>query len=382
LALKMAGTREFSNIGLDTFKKFSQIVQLPERAVINTVIETVAAIKDCWPALRKDFDILESYKRLIEEHMKSVPLFYEQATLIVPAAPIPLRTTWPGSFFTTEIKLDENVPAGEITFKNYAGRKLTKKAPRRMVDVLLNKLVHQLVAENSDFANQNIEAFVALNLYDEWRNDSFIRVQSRFVTGGLTAQTFQRVQLDLPAIFFPSDWRELEKLNKAKDQIVQIDFLLDNGEVWTCECTLAFIDNVELHPDGRRTAAIRLYKQKAKKLFALPVEKKNMTGSARLSIAQEHIGGDKPKFSGYVHPWSTNDELSITLMEDDEEAGEYRYQTKHFKDVELFLKCLTEIGVPEEDLPTLQPDAFNRSVMLKNVDRERLKRWGLLDKMV
>ena len=77
LALKMMGTREFSDINLDTFKKFSQIVKLPERVVINTAIETVAAIKEWWPQLRKEFNIPESFKRLIEEHMKTVPLFYE-----------------------------------------------------------------------------------------------------------------------------------------------------------------------------------------------------------------------------------------------------------------------------------------------------------------
>jgi serine/threonine-protein kinase HipA len=78
LALKMAGTREFADITIDTFKKFAKIAQLPERPVINTVIETVDAIKECWPKLRQDFSLPESFKRLIEEHMKSVPLFYEQ----------------------------------------------------------------------------------------------------------------------------------------------------------------------------------------------------------------------------------------------------------------------------------------------------------------
>ncbi len=82
LALNMVGTREFGDINIDTFKRFAKIVKLPERPVVNTVIETVDAIKEWWPKLRQDFNIPESFKRLIEEHMKSVPLFYEHSKQI------------------------------------------------------------------------------------------------------------------------------------------------------------------------------------------------------------------------------------------------------------------------------------------------------------
>jgi hypothetical protein len=186
----------------------------------------------------------------------------------------------------------------------------------------------------------------------------------------------------LRATFFPFDWRELEKLKKAKEQTFKLDFELANGEVWCCECTLGFINNMELHPDGRRTADIRLYKHRADKLFTLPQEKRSMWGATRFSVPQANLSTEKLKFSGYVHPWHTAGELSITLSEDDQEPGEYRYRTKHFDTTESFLQCLREIGVPEYDLPNLEPDAFNRTVLLKNADRESLNRWGLLERLI
>lgn len=390
LAIKMVGCREFKDINIEIFRKFSKIVKLPERPVINTVIETVDAIKEWWPKLREQFVMPDSFKRLIEEHMKETPLFYERNNLMVPAAPVSLRTTWPGVFFDTKIELDENIPAGEILFKNQAGRQIQMKAPRRMVETLVNKQVHQLVAENSDFANQDIEAFVGLSLYDEWRKDTFIRIQSRLVQGGLDEQPLQRPELHLRVTLFPINWRKLEKQKEAKEQTFIVDFELANGEIWSCEGTLLSIENVELHPDGRRTADVRIYKRKAQKLFALPREADNQLGSPHFSIAksdveqmiaQQSASSEKPVFSGFVQPWNTNGELSVTVSEDDEEPREFRYKTRLFDNTQDFLQCLKEIGVPKQDLPTLQPGAFNRMVRLSNVDREPLVRWGLLKKL-
>lgn len=82
LALKMVGYNEFRSINIETFKKFSKIAKLPERPIINTVIETVDAIKEWWPKLREDFAIPDSFKRLIEEHMTAMPLFYERNSIM------------------------------------------------------------------------------------------------------------------------------------------------------------------------------------------------------------------------------------------------------------------------------------------------------------
>lgn len=74
---KMAGVKEFNKIGIDTFKKFAQIARLPERPVVKAANDAVDAIKDSWHKLRDDLPIPDSFKRLIEEHMKSVPLLNE-----------------------------------------------------------------------------------------------------------------------------------------------------------------------------------------------------------------------------------------------------------------------------------------------------------------
>jgi serine/threonine-protein kinase HipA len=391
LALKLVGLRDFKRISLQAFRKFSSIAKLPERPVINTVIETVDAIKEHWPRLRSEFNMPESYKRLIEEHMKTIPLFYERATLIAAAAPIPLETAWPGSFFNAEIKLDENLAAGEIVFRNQLGSEIKMQAPRRMVDALVNKQLHQLITEHRDFANQNIQAFVGLSLYDQWRSDRFIRLTSRLVAGGLDEQILERPQYDLTATFFPIDWRKLERQNEAREQTFTIDFELANGEIWGCECTIGLLDNVILHPDGKRTADVRFYKRKAEKLFILPEDAKNRYGSPRFSVSlstiqkstekRPKLSSPKALFSGFILPWHTNGELSITASEDNEVGGEYRYKTRHFTSQKEFLQCLEEIGVPQRDLPNMDPNGFNRIVSLYDIEREPLQKRGLLERL-
>lgn len=75
---KMAGIRDFSKIGIQDFKNFTQIANLPERPVVKTVYETVDALNSVWLRLRDDLPIPESFKRTIEVHMKTVPLLNER----------------------------------------------------------------------------------------------------------------------------------------------------------------------------------------------------------------------------------------------------------------------------------------------------------------
>jgi serine/threonine-protein kinase HipA len=75
---KMAGVRDFSKIGIQDFKNFAQIANLPERPVVKTVYETVDALNSVWPRLRDDLPIPKSFKRTIEAHMKTVPLLSER----------------------------------------------------------------------------------------------------------------------------------------------------------------------------------------------------------------------------------------------------------------------------------------------------------------
>lgn len=80
---KMAGIKDFSHIDTNAFKKFAQIAKLPERPVLKTVNETVEAVKECWLKLRDELPMPEFFKRLLEEHMQSVPLLTERPTTFI-----------------------------------------------------------------------------------------------------------------------------------------------------------------------------------------------------------------------------------------------------------------------------------------------------------
>jgi serine/threonine-protein kinase HipA len=77
---KLAGERDFQKIDVDTFKVFAQIAKLPERAIVNTVTETVDLTKYHWSRLRHDLPMPSSYYRVIDEHMQALPLFKEHQT--------------------------------------------------------------------------------------------------------------------------------------------------------------------------------------------------------------------------------------------------------------------------------------------------------------
>lgn len=77
---KMAGIKEFNEIGIDAFKAFAKIAKLPERPIVKAANETADAIKESWPKLRDELPMPESFKRSIEEHMKTIPLLNERAT--------------------------------------------------------------------------------------------------------------------------------------------------------------------------------------------------------------------------------------------------------------------------------------------------------------
>ena len=74
LAHNLAGVRYVAMITKETFTIFAQIAHLPERAVLNTVAETVELIWDQWQQLRGELPMPDSYYRQIEEHMRKLPL--------------------------------------------------------------------------------------------------------------------------------------------------------------------------------------------------------------------------------------------------------------------------------------------------------------------
>jgi serine/threonine-protein kinase HipA len=175
---KMAGIKEFNQIGIDSFKNFAQIAKLPERSIVKAANETVDAIKDSWSKLRDELPMPESFKRLIEEHMKTVPLLNERVTINISGASVLPRVTQRlTAFVEAHVELDENVPQQTIVYRKKDGAQVEMQAPRRMVLTLINNQLGELIRTHPDFANQALTAFVSPQLYNEWRKENFIRIE-------------------------------------------------------------------------------------------------------------------------------------------------------------------------------------------------------------
>ncbi len=264
---KMAGIKEFNKIGIDAFKNFAKIAKLPERPIVKVANETADAIKDSWPKLRDELPMPESFKRLIEEHMKTIPLLNERVTINTSGVSTSPRTTNQATAFVeARVEFDKNVPPRTIVYRKEDGRQVELQAPRRMVSSLVNKQLGELIHNHPDFANQALTAFVGLELYDEWRKETFIRIEHQRVDDGLEPNRLTAEEITIRATLLPINWRKLEEHNKSEERSVIIDFQLANGELWTCECKLISLSDIELHPDGRRTAKIQFKPGKPKKL--------------------------------------------------------------------------------------------------------------------
>jgi serine/threonine-protein kinase HipA len=287
LAHKIAGVRDFDKVNVDTFRNLAKIAKLPERPVVNIVLETIDAIKEHWLAMKNDLPIPSSFRRLIDEHMVTVPLAKERATPIPISDPIPLNMTWPGSFINWEIQLDYSIASGMILYKNQAGTSVGMDAPRRMNHVLIQKQTHQILVQRQDFANQLIVGYVGLKLYDEWRDESFIRIEARMVEGGLDETKVNQPELNIRVSFFPISWRNIQKHISNKQQVVVVDFVLNNWELCTSQATIASLPPGHLEPNGIRTADLRLYLQKTEKLYIIPPENRLIYGSGRFGFKSE-----------------------------------------------------------------------------------------------
>jgi serine/threonine-protein kinase HipA len=71
---KIAAVNDFTKVELETFKDFAKIAGLPQRPVANTVLESVASLKEQWLKVKHDLPLPSSFVRDIDEHMSTVPL--------------------------------------------------------------------------------------------------------------------------------------------------------------------------------------------------------------------------------------------------------------------------------------------------------------------
>lgn len=74
LALSFAGSKSFTALDFDRLKRFADKADLPEALVLETAHETVRAFKRIWQS-KDDFAIDRKLIQIIDNHLKSIPLF-------------------------------------------------------------------------------------------------------------------------------------------------------------------------------------------------------------------------------------------------------------------------------------------------------------------
>jgi len=74
MALKVGRSKRFDEFNRDQLSYLAAKASLPEKFVLDTARETVAAFDDLWPNAKKDLDMSSALASAIEKHRKRVPL--------------------------------------------------------------------------------------------------------------------------------------------------------------------------------------------------------------------------------------------------------------------------------------------------------------------
>jgi len=72
LALNFAGSKDFTSLTVDQFKRFARKAKLPEQLILDTVQETVEAFHQAWKTT-KELPLEEEIRRSISKHFKAIP---------------------------------------------------------------------------------------------------------------------------------------------------------------------------------------------------------------------------------------------------------------------------------------------------------------------
>ena len=78
LALRFVKSKKFVDVSIDNFKRFANKSGLPEKLIIDTVLETVERFKQTWPSQKHKMQ-QSSISTIIDHHLQTVPI-YTQAT--------------------------------------------------------------------------------------------------------------------------------------------------------------------------------------------------------------------------------------------------------------------------------------------------------------
>lgn len=76
LALNFVDSKKFQSLTYDQFKRFADKAQLPESLILDTSKTTVEAFVKIWATIQ-DYQLNPVIREKIDEHLKTIPLIYE-----------------------------------------------------------------------------------------------------------------------------------------------------------------------------------------------------------------------------------------------------------------------------------------------------------------
>lgn len=261
LGLSLGKTKNMHAVNSDVLRRFAANARLPESLVLQIARESIDSFVEVWAALKAELPLAPRQIEAIEKHMAVVPITREMAShfpTTTPTADAVSQQDLPGNWFISgDVELDEAVEPGMIVYRANNGETLKVPAPQKMLPWILGEQAASLARRHPRLANTEIVALVGSQLFDEWRYENFVRFDRRNLETPLSQRDLEKPDIFIPAKFFPTDWRKLQKAFHDGNTNI-FDIVFPDGELWTWTGKVLDLQEKEGPADGRKRAVVKI----------------------------------------------------------------------------------------------------------------------------
>lgn len=252
LALNLGGTKDFSDVSIDRFKKMASQAKASERLAATIATETIERIQETWSKEKFDLKLPNETRQAIDKHMETLVLFRPSRQL----AGIdlgPSNSEWLKNLTIVGVEYDPLVPEQTMCLEAMTGNTTAVTAPERMEHELMVLAARRGV--HPELADGPVKVYVGEKLYKEWRKIQFITIDNepRISHWRAMGEWDGEIQ-DFAGSYNSNVWQRIVSAYERKS-IEAFDLLLRDGSIRTFNAKVEKLKDIERSADGESTSA-------------------------------------------------------------------------------------------------------------------------------
>ncbi len=252
LGLSLGGTKSFQNVDLANFVKLASKARMSESLVRQEVEKAVEDFAAVWKDTKFDLPLPKDSVRIIEQHFQNTKLFKGKWTGVV--SQVVDERSYRG--LHGDIDLDESVPSGTIRFR-LGKKEVELEAPPVMSEWAVGEKAREAADYLKASGSVNINGFVNRKLFNEWRRNNYIVIESKSLSTKVFPRDLHSGALELRGLFMPNNWKKLIDTTKNRSDFT-FDLVFSSGSAWTWKGRVLEVFDQERLVDGRTTATLNI----------------------------------------------------------------------------------------------------------------------------